>query len=100
VTPTLHFMLIYSGQLFPPCCASRPTIPMVTLNSAMTNGDSNGARAMRDLAIRLKDFAAEVADPNRQWDIRQAAELLLHLEKLTLKLSRPAQIELGSGRRP
>jgi hypothetical protein len=67
----------------------------------MADTDSNGARAMRDLAFRLKDFAMDLGhDPSRQFDMRQAAELLLHLEKLTLKLARPAEVPLGSGRRP
>jgi hypothetical protein len=63
--------------------------------------DSYGARAMRDLSRRLKDYAAYLGhDPERQFDIRQAAELLLHLESLTKKLAQPAPVVLGSGRRP
>jgi mRNA interferase MazF len=56
---------------------------MSTFNSAMTDGDSSGARAMRDLSRRLKDYAADLGhNPERQFDIRQAAELLLHLANL------------------
>jgi hypothetical protein len=72
---------------------------MSTFNSAMTDGDSSGARAMRDLSRRLKDYAADLGhNPERQFDIRQAAELLLHLANLTTKLARPAEVPLGSGR--
>ncbi len=51
------------------------------------------------MAGGLKDYAAEIADPFRANDVRQASELIAHLEKLTLKLAKPAQSTLGSRRR-
>jgi hypothetical protein len=67
----------------------------------MADTDSGGAKAIRDLSRRLKDYAAEVGhDPERQFDIRQAAKLLLQPEKLTMKLTQPAKVQLSSGRRP
>lgn len=66
----------------------------------MTDIDSLGAQAMRALSRRLEAYAKEQADPLRQHDLRMASELLLHLERLTTKLARPATTQLHQGRRP
>jgi hypothetical protein len=55
---------------------------------------------MRELAGRLRHHAATEDKPDKAFDLRQAAELLLHLEQLTLKLAKPAEAPLHSGRRP
>jgi hypothetical protein len=66
----------------------------------MTDPDSYGARAMRELAGRLRHHAATEDKPDKAFDLRQAAELLLHLEKLTCQLAKPAEVPLHSGGRP
>lgn len=65
----------------------------------MSEPDSMGARAMRDLAGRLQDYADAEVNPTRQHDFKMASSLIAHLERLTLKLAKPAEVPLGSGRR-
>jgi hypothetical protein len=67
----------------------------------MPDTDSGGAKAMRDLSRRLRDYAAEMGgEPNRQFDLRMASELLEHLAVLTTKLARPTDVPLHSEPRP
>jgi hypothetical protein len=67
----------------------------------MSDIDSTGQLEMRALSRRLKDYAAEMqAEPAKAFDLNMAAELMTHLANLTTKLSRPAEVELGSVRRP
>ena len=66
----------------------------------MIDTDSVGQREMRGLSRRLQAYADDQGDPTRRHDLRTASELLLHLERLTTKLSRPAEVPLHSGRRP
>jgi hypothetical protein len=66
----------------------------------MSEFDSPGSQAMREIAGRLRHHAATEDKPDKAFDLRQAAELLLHLEKLTRQLAKPIQAPLHSGRRP
>jgi hypothetical protein len=67
----------------------------------MTEADSVGQREIRALARRLQAHATELpVEPTTAFDLRMASELLEHLAKLTTKLSRPVEVELGSSRRP
>jgi hypothetical protein len=56
---------------------------------------------MQSLAARLRDHAAEPdGQPNRQFDLKMASELLIHLAGLATKVAKPAEVPLHSGRRP
>jgi hypothetical protein len=59
--------------------------------------DSGVAQAMGALSRRLKEYAAEQADPTGRHYLRMSAELLQHLANLTTKLARPAEVPFGSG---
>lgn len=60
----------------------------------MTDTDSIGAQSMRALARRLDGYAEAEVDPARRHDLKQAGELIAHLEKLTAKLAfaRPGEM--------
>jgi hypothetical protein len=67
----------------------------------MTDTDSVGQLQMRALARRLQVYAAELdSEPQRQFELRMASELLEHLARLTTKLAKPADVPLHSGGRP
>jgi hypothetical protein len=64
----------------------------------MADGDSIGQQQMPALARRLQAYAADLqSEPQRQFDLRMASELLEHLARLTTKLARPAEVPLHSG---
>ena len=52
------------------------------------------------LSRRLEDYAKAQPDPVMQHDLTMASKLVSHLEKLTIKLAKPTEVPLHSGRRP